>query len=416
MDAPATRAARTVRADVDNSEAITRPPSVLGGPAAELPPPTRPNPKHRWWAVPMATLGLLLAVVFLASALIVVDRYADAPGSADQVNDRLAFSAVPRYTSDGDILFVTVAGPHLTGLQALIGWIDPDVRQETYDERFPDRTPAEDREAAQVAMRTAKDDAPYVALTKLGFPTELVPGKVVVGSMLCEQVSEDGTTCEEFVPADAFLDPGDEFVSVNGAPILTRDDLTRVLQEFEPGDTVDVVVRRGGNGTDADPGEELAGTVELIESSDEPGRPLFGLITADTTQVKIPFEIDIDTGRIGGPSAGLAFTLTLLDELTPGELTGGHNIAVTGTIDVNGNVGPIGGLRQKAVAVRSAGATAFIVPAAQSPEDLAIAKEILGEENVFPVATVDEALEVLAGFGGNALELGTPGADFVPAN
>jgi PDZ domain-containing protein len=108
--------------------------------------------------------------------------------------------------------------------------------------------------------------------------------------------------------------------------------------------------------------------------------------------------------------------LTLLDELTPGELTGGHDIAVTGTIDVNGNVGPIGGLRQKAVAVRSAGATAFIVPAAQSPEDLAIAKEILGEENVFPVATVDEALEVLASFGGNALELGTPGADFVPAN
>ena len=90
MDAPATRAARTVRADVDNSEAITRPPSVLGVPAAELPPPTRPDPKHRWWAVPMATLGLLLAVAFLASALIVVDRYADAPGSADQVNDRLA--------------------------------------------------------------------------------------------------------------------------------------------------------------------------------------------------------------------------------------------------------------------------------------------------------------------------------------
>jgi len=234
--------------------------------------------------------------------------------------------------------------------------------------------------------------------------------------MLCEQVSEDGTTCDEFVPADAFLDPGDEFVSVHGAPILTRDDLTRVLQQFEPGDTVDVVVRRGGNGTAADPGEELAGTVELIESSDEPGRPLFGLITADTTQVKIPFAIDIDTGRVGGPSAGLAFTLTLLDELTPGELTGGHDIAVTGTIDVNGNVGPIGGLRQKAVAVRSAGATAFIVPAAQSPEDLAIARKIMGDDNVFPVATVDEALEVLAGFGGNALELGTPGADFVPAN
>ncbi|MGD9705848.1 MAG: S16 family serine protease [Acidimicrobiia bacterium] len=363
----------------------------------------------------MATVGLLLALVFLASSVMVVDRYADAPGAADQVNDRLAFSAVPRYAPEGEILFVTVAGPHLTGLQAVIGWLDPDVREETYDERFPDRTPAEDREAAQVAMRTAKDDAPYVALTRLGFPTELIPGKVVVGSMLCEQASEDGTRCDDFVPADEFLDPGDEFVAVDGEPILTRDDLTRVIQRFEPGDTVEVVVRRGGNGTAADPGEELTGTVELIESSDEPGRALFGLITADTTQVELPFPIDIDTGRIGGPSAGLAFTLTLLDELTPGELTGGHDIAVTGTIDVNGNVGPIGGLRQKAVAVRSSGASAFIVPAAQSPEDLAIAREILGEANVFPVATVDEALQVLADHGGNALELGTPGADFVPA-
>lgn len=396
------------------SEAITQPPSVPGPPRS-LPPPALPNPRHRRWAIPIAGLGLLLAAAFLAASVVMVDRYAEAPGSADGVNDRLAFSAVERFPSDGEILFVTVAGPRLTGLQALIGWIDPDVREDTYDERFPDRTPEEDREVAQQAMRTAKDDAPYVALTKLGFPTALVPGEVIVGSMLCEVVSEDGQRCDDYVPAADFLEPGDEFVAVDGVTIDTREDLSRVLQAFEPGDSVEVVVRR--EDTTADGGStEVEGSVELIESPDEPGRAIFGLLTADTTQVELPFAVDIDTGRIGGPSAGLAFTLALLDELTPGELTGGRRIAVTGTIDVNGNVGPIGGLHQKAVAVRTAGAEAFIIPAAQSEEDIATAREILGAENVFPVANLDEALAVLDGFGGNALELGTPGADFVPAD
>lgn len=363
----------------------------------------------------MAVVGLLLAAAFLASAVVMVDRYAEAPGSADGVNDRIAFSAVPRYESEGEVLFVTVAGPRLTGLQALIGWIDPDVREDTYDERYPDRTPEEDRQVAQQAMRSAKDDAPYVALTRLGFPTSLIPGDVVVGALLCEVVSEDGMRCEDYVPAADFLQPGDEFVSVEGTPIDTREDLTRVLQDFEPGDSVDIVVRRAD--PDAEGGAvELTGTVPLIEASDEPGRPLIGLTTADTTQVELPFAVDIDTGRIGGPSAGLAFTLALLDELTPGELTGGRRVAATGTIDVNGNVGPIGGLHQKAVAVRNAGADAFIVPASQSEQDLAIAREIMGAENVFPVSNLDEALAVLDGFGGNAMELGTPGADFVPTD
>lgn len=363
----------------------------------------------------MAVLGLLLAAVFLASSVVMVDRYAEAPGSADGVNDRLAFSAVDRHPADGEILFVTVAGPQLTGLQAFIGWLDPDVRQDTYDERFPDRTPAEEREVAQQAMRTAKDDAPYVALTKLGFPTELLPGEVVVGTLLCEVASDDGQTCTDYVPAADFLDPGDEFVSVNGVAIETREDLSRVLTDFEPGDTVDVVVNRADSTAEGG-SAETAGSVELIESPDEPGRAIFGLLTADTTQVVLPFEVDIDTGRVGGPSAGLAFALTLLDELTPGELTGDRRVAVTGTIDVNGNVGPIGGLHQKAVAVRTAGADAFIIPASQSEGEIADAREILGGDRVFPVATLDEALAVLAGFGGNALELGTPGADFVPTD
>src|SRR5262245_54263210 len=101
MAAPATRAARTVKADVDISEGLTQTPRVLPTASAELPPPARPNPKHRRWAVPMAVVGLGLALVFLAASVVMVDRYADAPGSADQVNDRIVFSDLPRYDSNG---------------------------------------------------------------------------------------------------------------------------------------------------------------------------------------------------------------------------------------------------------------------------------------------------------------------------
>jgi Lon-like protease len=114
--------------------------------------------------------------------------------------------------------------------------------------------------------------------------------------------------------------------------------------------------------------------VELTASPDDPERTIVGFYPFDTRRVELPFELDIDTGSIGGPSAGLAFTLTLIDELTPGELTGGRRVAVTGTIELDGTVGAIGGLRQKASAVAQTGVDVFFVPAAQSDADIAAAR------------------------------------------
>ncbi len=357
----------------------------------------------------MAAVGLAIGGVFVAGSMIFVDRYAEAPGSADGVDDRLAIAAVPTFSPKGEILFVTVAGPHLTGVQAAVGWLDPDIREDTYAERFGDRTPDQERQVNLRAMRSAKDDAPYVALTKLGYPTKRMPGPVVIEFVFCREVAADGAGCSVTFPADTFLDAGDQILSVDGVTIEHAEDLDAVMQDKHPGDTVEVTVRRAT----AAEGETESGTVELSSGGpEEPDRAIFGIKLGDTTQVELPFAVDITTGKIGGPSAGLAFALSVLDELTPGELTGGRKVAVTGTIDVDGNVGPIGGLRQKAVAVRSAGADAFIVPADQTPEQLARARRVLGADRVYPVATLDEALDVLAGLGGNALELGTPGAGY----
>ncbi|MEZ5218434.1 MAG: S16 family serine protease [Ilumatobacteraceae bacterium] len=391
------------------SAAVTQPNTVPGAAKAHWAAPRLPDPKHRRWAVPLAVLGLLLAGAFLAASVVLIDRYAEAPGAASAVGPRMSFDAVPRYEPDGALLFVTLSGPHLTALQAFAGWLDPDVDELTFEERYGTVTPDQDRAINLQMMRSAKDDAPYVALTKLGYPTELVAGRVIVQSVLCLEADESGTKCVEYVPADSFLDPGDEIVSVNGRNIEVREDLSAALEGLVPGDRAEFVVRRV---TAKDEDDTVTGSVELIANPDDPARAFIGIQLADTSQVKLPFDVSIDTGAIGGPSAGLAFTLAILDELTPGDLTGGAKVAVTGTIDVRGNVGPIGGLRQKSVAVEQSGAELFIVPASQSDADLAAARKVLGEDRVVTVSTLDEALAVLAGLGGNALELGTPGADW----
>ena len=141
-----------------------------------------------------------------------------------------------------------------------------------------------------------------------------------------------------------------------------------------------------------------------MANPDDAGRAILGIVPFDTASVHLPFEVNIDTGEIGGPSAGLAFTLTLIDELSAGDLTGGANVAVTGEIALDGTVGAIGGLAQKVSAVRQAGVHTFLVPTAQGPEQIARAREIGGDAvEIVPVATLDEALAALRTLGGDPL-------------
>ena len=135
------------------------------------------------------------------------------------------------------------------------------------------------------------------------------------------------------------------------------------------------------------------------------GRPIIGFYPSDTAVISLPADvtINIDTESIGGPSAGLAFTLTLIDELSPGSLVGGKRVAVTGTININAEVGAIGGLASKASAVLQAGAKYFLVPTAQGEKDLAKARAVVGDAvEIIPVATLDEALAILQRLGGDA--------------
>ena len=190
------------------------------------------------------------------------------------------------------------------------------------------------------------------------------------------------------------LDPGDRILEAEGQPIDGVEDLSQILDGLLPGDVVSMRIDRPEQG-------ELDVEVELTVAPTDPDRTIVGFYPFDTRSIELPFELDIDTGSIGGPSAGLAFALTLIDELTDGELTGGGRVAVTGTINLDGTVGAIGGLRQKASAVAQTGVDVFLVPTSQGEADIEAAREAAGGRvEIVPVATLEEAIDALAARGG----------------
>ncbi len=122
-----------------------------------------------------------------------------------------------------------------------------------------------------------------------------------------------------------------------------------------------------------------------------------GIATQSFSNSSFPVDIQIDTERVSGPSAGLAFTLAIIDDMTPGELTGGKRVAVTGSIQPGGTVGIVGGVEQKAVTARDDGARLMIVPVGEAKA----ARAHAGSMKVVAVRNVDEALAALAANGGD---------------
>lgn len=329
--------------------------------------------------------------------------FARTPSSAQSVTERVTFGELDgvaeRFPPDGDVYFVTVSEPRQSVLSWFLGRNDPAVEFLTEEQKYGLQTPEQRRVFALESMRTSEQVAQFVALRAIGYDVEIVPGDVLIQQMVCLESSDDGRTCVRESPSAAVLQPGDRLVRADGVELAGVEDLSRLLQGRSPGDTIEIDLERPNVG-------ELTVTVELTSSPTEPERTIVGFVPFDTRRVELPFELDINTGRIGGPSAGLAFTLALIDELTPGELTGARRVAVTGTIELDGSVGAIGGLRQKASAVAQAGVEVFLVPAAQSAEDLEAARRAGGDGlTIIPVATLDEALAALESIGGDPIDV-----------
>ena len=360
--------------------------------------------RRLWWALPILTVAWIGLVTIIAASLTPLKLWELAPGSAEQVSNRLSFdkaalSKVMRYPAKTPVLFVTAFGSKLTALDAFAGALDKDVDVQTYKERYGTSTPTEQQRLGYQSMTTAKQIAEYVAYTRLGLDASFVYGDIIIEELVCLENPGPMSACKQ-------LQLGDTITTLDGEPTPTLLDLAPLMADKKPGDIVTLTIKPA-NLPEGSSLEDVK-RIQLIADPDTPTRPIIGFIPADTRTVQLPFEVDIDTDQIGGPSAGLAFTLALLDELTPGDLMGGVKVAATGTIEEDETVGAIGALAQKAVAVKAAGAKVFLVPKGQSEEELADARRAAGPSvRIEPVADLTEALAILESLGGSGISNAT---------
>jgi len=369
-----------------------------------LPPPSLPaDIRTLRVALPLITVSWLILLSVVVMAGVRIQRWEIAPGEAMAVSSRIGFmptkegGAVPqRYVADNGIRFVTAFGGQLSILDSILGWLDPYVRVDTYTEHFGEQTPTSSRRLGFQAMTGAKQIAEYVAMSKVGLEASLKEGPILVEQVICQDAPSENSACVN-------LQVGEQITHINGVATQTLSLLAAQMKDRKIGDSVVLTVLpyvAPNEKTDRKPKKV---TVTLMGSPDDE-RAIVGFIPADTRVTSLPFDVNISTADIGGPSAGLAFTLALLDELTEGNLMGQGRVAATGTMDEDQNVGAIGALEQKAVAARDAGVTLFLVPAGQSPDEMKAARAAAGSGvRIVQVATLDEALRELRRNGGSTL-------------
>ena len=236
---------------------------------------------------------------------------------------------------------------------------------------------AERRRQNLQAMDRSQEVAAAVALRELGYDVDAAPdGALVVG------VAPDA-------PAQGKLRSGDVIVAVDGARVRTPDELRRAIGRRDPGDEVELRVRSDG--------ETRTETVGTVESPDDPERPVVGIQVSQNADIELPLDVEIDLGNVGGPSAGLAFALDVLEELGR-DVDRGRRVVVTGELQLDGTVSPIGGIAQKTIGAKRAGADVFVVPAGENAE---VARRNAGGLRIIAVESFQQALQQLATRGGS---------------
>ncbi len=261
-------------------------------------------------------------------------------------------------------------GNRVTLEQALSGWLDPTEAVLPETALFPKHTTAQQQAQENKAeMDDSQQEATAAALRALGYKLGI---KVVVSEV------------EAKYPASAVLQVDDVITSVGGRPTGDADTLrdavrASVLRPVVAGERVAVKVVRDGRTMD------LQVPISVVDK-----QPIFGIVVRNDFVFPVPVVFQIK--NIGGPSAGMMFALSIIDRLTPGSMTGGKKIAGTGEIVVDGQVGPIGGIRQKMVGARRAGADYFLAPADNCDE---VVGHIPSGLRVFEVSTLTQARETV---------------------
>lgn len=301
------------------------------------------------------------------------------PGPVEDALALTALSGVRTYASNGHLLLTTVAVDADLDLRDWIeGAVSPRIRNVPRETIFPeDKDREEVRQENAALMKGSQLEATIAALRHVGYEFD----EVFDGAEVIEILEPSAVTGDE-------LQPGDLVVAVDGEPTPDNRAVGEAVRGHAPGDTVTLTLVRDGT--------ERSVELELIANPDEPDTAYIGVLLS--SHLELPIDVRIDAGVVGGPSAGLVFALSIIDLLDPEDLTGGANIAATGTIDAEGNVGPIGGIVQKILGATAAdgdraAATAFLVPRANLDEarSAPVDRQVL----IVPVDTLADAVVAL---------------------
>lgn len=312
--------------------------------------------------------GGVLAALLVAAAWVPIPYYAVGPGPTRNVLPYIRFQGPPRYDARGSMSMTTVQYFQVTPLQAIGRWLDPNWAVVRQDVLYPGGTTVQQDETRSISdMDQSKIDATYVVLSRLTkYPKDHGPGVLVEGTA-------------EGCPAYGHLFAGDVITAIDGTTIRSRNQAVGILDASGAGDTLRFTL-------DVDGKTEHARFTKAACGAH--GEALVGVVLVPN----FPFPVQIASGSVGGPSAGLMYALGLYELMTPGDLTGGRAIAGTGTIGLDGTVGPIGGIRDKVIGAEDAGATLFLVPA----QNMAALRRIdTGTMRLVSVGSFDEALQAL---------------------
>lgn len=329
------------------------------------------------WALVVALLALL-GMSFLPSPYVVerpgpvYDTLGEAAGADGEPVPLISIAGAETFPTTGslDLLTVSVVGSperRLSWVDVALAWFDPTRSVVPMEAVFPPGQTSEERaEQNAVLMDDSQDAATAAALQHLGYELE---SQLTIGHVLADSAA-----------ADVFQE-GDVVLGVDGTP-LDRADAVREAVVASEGAELAFDIERDGQAQQV--------TITPRAADDETAAWQIGVVVG--TSYDFPFDVEIQLDNVGGPSAGMMFALGIVDMLTPGDLTGGEQIAGTGTISSAGEVGAIGGIRQKMWGAVDAGASYFLAPSTNCGEVVGNVPEGL---QVFAVDTLDDAVEVL---------------------
>jgi PDZ domain-containing protein len=353
--------------------------------------------RRRRWPFVVGAAVLVLAVFVIVASRVSVADYALLPGDAQPVSHLISLPPGEAHRSNGRVLLtdVGVDNVSLFGLLEVKlagGLLDPNTTIVSSEDLTYGLPVSQFDAEGTVDMEESELTAEAVALRQLGYE---VPEEDVGVTVY---VVDPGS------PASRVLKVGDVVSAIDGVPTPNPQVLQSVLREHRPDEVVTLQV---GSVTRPLPGRSVSlrlgkivenhKVVPLIGIGD-PNAPIAGMGTQPL--YRLPFAVKIDSDQIGGPSAGLAWTLGIIDSLSGGGLTGGRTVAATGTIDPDGTVGAVGGVEQKTVAVERAGASVFLVPSQPAQELAAARAKATPGLKVIAVSSLHQALLDLQRLGG----------------